>query len=856
MGQYFLANDIRGTDAPGKARQRAIFLSSVGADTYSLLKTLCAPNKPEEKNLEDLQKLITEHLSPAPIVIAERYVFYNRKQHEGENSAEFLKELRRLSNTCEFPADFRDEVLRDMFVIGLRDRETQRKLLRREGLVLADAFKEAQAMERAKSQIDVMTNEVHRTYISNKGKSKSTSDSEPSKKAKPCFYCGEIGHWKKQCPKLAKSRKTQYKKGKSNTVKNVMRDESGSEPDEFDDTEGYTNVVRMSKIDSVQSVKSVHKVPEIMIDLVVNDSPIKMELDTGASVSLISKRMYESLGWKSKLMPSKIVLHTVTGQVLSVVGECKVTARYQNVTYDNLTLFVVDSEGPPLLGRDWLTKIPLDWPKIKAVFQTSTDQEIRKLKARFGDLFDGSLGKVEGVTVSLELTEGATPKFVKPRPVPFATKDLIADELTTLVNAGVLKKVEYSEWASPIVAVKKPTGKLRICGDFSVTINKFLRVPEHPMPRVPELLAKLNGGQKFSKLDLSQAYQQVKLDEASQKLVTINTHLGLFSYTRVPYGISAAPALFQEITDKVLQGLNCGCCLDDIVVTGRTDAEHLENLTQVLQRLHKFGFRLQEAKCEFFKDKIKYLGQVVDKQGVRMDEEGIMTIQQAPVPSCKEEVRSFMGLVSHYRRFISDVSTHCAPLNALLQKDKPWKWDQSCLEAFEDIKGALSTRDHLLVHYDPEKPLILAVDASPVGLGAVISHETKDGERPIEFSSCSLTSAEKNYSQIDRAAFAIIFGVRKFHQYLYGRKFILYTDNKPLSHIVSLKKGIPGMAAARVQRWCVELSAYNYEVRYRPADKQGNVDALSRLPLSGQGYRCQVKEKRWITALMKHAQSI
>jgi hypothetical protein len=485
------------------------------------------------------------------------------------------------------------------------------------------------------------------------------------------------------------------------------------------------------------------------------------------------------------------------------------------------------------LGRDWLAKIKIDWPQIKSILKLPMDKTVQGIQSKFPQLFDGELGEVKGIEAKLDLKEEAVPKFFKPRPVPFATKTAIADELEALVASGVLKKIDYSDWASPIVPVLKASGKYRICGDFSVTVNKHLKVPEHPMPRVSELLAKLNGGQSFTKLDLSQAYQQLVLDKQSQALVTVNTHLGLFSYTRMPYGISAAPAIFQSVMDKVLQGLECGCYLDDIIVTGRDDKEHWHNLCLVLERLVSYGFKLQATKCEFFKPSIKYLGQVVNREGVRLDEEGTEAIRKAPEPRNKEELRSFLGLVNHYRKFVRNMSSICGPLNQLLEKNRRWEWSKECRRAFRQILATLTAQENLLVHYNPESKLVLAVDASPIGVGAVISHEVDGVDRPIEFASRSLTTAERNYSQIDREALAIVFGVKRFHQYLYGRKFVLWTDNLPLSHIMSLKKGIPSLAAARIQRWCIELAAYSFEVKHRPATKQGHVDALSRLPLPG-----------------------
>ena len=198
---------------------------------------------------------------------------------------------------------------------------------------------------------------------------------------------------------------------------------------------------------------------------------------------------------------------------------------------------------------------------------------------------------MKGLQATLKINPDATPKFLKPRSVPYALKPAIENDLQRLGNARIIKHVTYSNWATPIVPVPivpvpKADGTVRLCGDYKVTINQHLRIDQYPMPKAEDIFSTLNGGKKFTKLDLSQAYLQLPLDEQSQKLTTINIHKGLFQYTRLPYGIASVPAIFQMTMDKILQGLNgVSCYLDDILITGRDDTEHLANLKKVLERL-------------------------------------------------------------------------------------------------------------------------------------------------------------------------------------------------------------------------------------------------------------------------------
>ena len=825
LDQFFIVNGLDKTNGTDKDKCRAIFLSRVGSKTYSLIRTLCHWDKPHDKTLDALQKLVKDHLSPEPIVIAERFVFLNRRQTTGETAAEFLNSLRKLAETCDF-GTFRDQALRDMFVIGMNDHDTQQRLLGEKNLTLEKAFNQAQNAERTKKHVSDISGEVHKLQVSGKYHKSSAQSGNRSSKAvsRACFTCGEEGHFKAECPQRADKAKNQKRPKHKYKKRHVHKVDPGSSgPSESDDEaefNGQLHAIRIGKLGDDEK-----NVPQFMVQVQVNDRPLNMEIDTGASFSIIPFKQYEKykLG---ELEPTDLTLYTVTGDKVKVFGKCKVTVKYHEKSYE-LYLYVTGSEGPALLGRNWLAEIPLDWGFLKSLKEGRITDGLLQ---RYSSLFDGQLGKVEGIKAKLEMKPDARPRFHKPRTVPYALREQIEEEIKRLVSVGILKKIDYSDYAAPIVPVKKASGGLRICGDYSVTINKHLRIPEHPMPSIEELLVKLNGGEKFSKLDLSQAYQQVELDNESQSLVAINTHLGLYTYTRCPYGISAAPSLFQSVMDRVLEGLNCGCYLDDIVVTGKDDAEHMENLSKVMARLAKYGFKLQRSKCEFLKPDIHYLGHVISKDGVQKDESATEAIREAPAPRDKPELRSFMGLVNQYRKFVGNLSTTASPLNELLQDGARYKWTAVRSGAFGEIKQKL-LKDTVLAHYDPSKEIYLAVDASPVGLGAVITHGKGKEERPIAFASRTLTEAERNYSQIDREALAIIYGIKKFHYYLYGRKFTLYSDNQPLCHILGSRKGLPSIAASRVLRWAVELAMYNFEVQHRPGKKNCCADALSRLPL-------------------------
>ena len=284
---------------------------------------------------------------------------------------------------------------------------------------------------------------------------------------------------------------------------------------------------------------------------------------------------------------------------------------------------------------------------------------------------------------------------------------------------------------------------------------------------------------------------------------------------------------------SLLGGLPHVCIyLDDILVTGESEAAHLQNLAAVLQRLESAGVHLKRAKCSFMMPEVEYLGHSISAKGIQPVRGKVRAIRDAPQPEDVSQLHSFLGMLNYYGKFLPNLATLLRPLYDLLMSSQTWSWGKSQEQAFSKAKELLSSAP-LLTHYDPEKPLVLSCDASPYGVGAVLSHRMEDQtEQPVAYASRTLSPAEQKYAQLDKEALSIIFGVKHFHQYLYGRKFTILSDHKPLQYLLGATRGVPAMASARIQRWALTLSAYHYEICYKPGADHGNADGLSRLPVS------------------------
>lgn len=844
MEMFFTANNIVTTTGEGSAatnlvvanRKRAIFLTEVGPEVYTTLSNLLAPTKPKDVSFTNIVEVLEKHYNPKPLEIAQSFHFGTRNQKSEESVSDYVLALKRLAVHCNY-GEFLNRALRDRFVCGLNNPKIQNKLLNTDDLTFEKACSIAKTMEMA----DRNTQEFHpsrsETVQVNKLTEQGSKNTEKKNteqlscprcggnhsgqsckfKSAKCYKCSKIGHLASVCRS-----KDEKRKGK---IHSVQASESGN--DECEDEE--LGIYSLNSLD--QNKPNCNR---YTVEMEINGKLCMMELDTAADFSIMSRSEYLERFADKPLSPSKVTLKTYTGELLDVSGEMQCDIVYKGKQY-SLPILVANYDAKPtLLGKNWLRHIKFEWGEIFCIPKgdpRSADSQLNELLSKHSELFTESYKGMTGLEAHITMRGDAKPVFVKARRVPYALKEQVEKELDKLEKHGVIKKVDRSLWASPIVVVPKADNTVRICGDYKSTINQSVEDEQYVLPTTQDLYAALVGSKVFSKLDLSHAYAQLNVDKESQEYLTITTHKGLYSYQKLPYGVKSSPKIFQAKMDQILQGIEkCVCKQDDILIGGNDWQENLKILADVLDRLHQYNLHLKLAKCEFLKPEVVYLGLRISAEGLQPVEEKISAVKRAPAPKNVSELRSFLGMVQYYHSFLPGLATTLAPLHRLLQKTIQWEWTDDCQKAFEACKEGL-TSESLLVHYDLNRELKLACDASSYGLGAVLSHVMEDGqERPIAYASRTLSSSEKNYAQIEREALSIIFGVKKFNQFLYGRKFTLVTDHQPLLAILGPKAAIPTLAAARMQRWALVLSAYDYNIEYRSSEKHSNCDALSRLP--------------------------
>lgn len=464
-------------------------------------------------------------------------------------------------------------------------------------------------------------------------------------------------------------------------------------------------------------------------------------------------------------------------------------------------------------------------------------QRVENLLQEYADVFYQE-GEVLGVTPTIQhriIMEDQTPIAQAYRRIPPYLWTELKDHLQDLLQKGIITESQ-SDFASPIVIVRKKSGEMRMCVDYR-KLNQRVRRDAYPLPRIEETLDAMNGAQYFSTLDLTAAYNQIEVDPRDQHVTAFTTPLGLYEYTRMPFGLSNSPATFQRLMGRVFRDDMLRillCYLDDLLIYSKSIEEQIERLEVAFTRLRQHNLKLEPKKCQLFCTTVKFLGHVLTPQGVQTDPDKIIAVAEWPRPLNLHELRQFMGLASYYRRFVKGFAKVAAPLYRLvgdMSKGRKKagigdRWQDEHEQAFQQIKSRL-TQTPTLGYPDFSLPLTVEIDASQEGLGAILSQKQGKETKIIAFASRTLKPSEKNWKDFSSMKLETL-GLKwavvdKWREYLLPCKFTVKTDNNPLTYLLNKKK-----LSATEQQWASALAGFDFTIEYKKGRNNQAADALSR----------------------------
>ena len=608
-----------------------------------------------------------------------------------------------------------------------------------------------------------------------------------------------------------------------------------------------------------------------------------MLVDCGATACFVRRRWAESRNLPITPLPHSVTVTLADdSSQLCAVDEVRADTKIRGSVVKRTRMLVLDDlPHDVIIGMPWLDAArvtisfgpPRRWngqlldnddilsiresdntsELLAAIKQHTPDDRMRQLLDEYADVFKTTLPvttaeqRKDAVHFVITLSDTkCVPVKQRERRLTPAKRAAALDWVREEVAAGRMER-STSEWSAQLVfAAKYQDDKLvgwRICGDYR-DLNSKTKSDAESLPLPEEILDQLQGSRVFSKMDFLKGFNQIPVEEASKAYLAVSTPDGLYQPRNMPFGARNAPSTFQRemrrvFRDKLHKGVEV--FVDDVIIYSRDKDEHLELLRWVFQRLREVKYYAHPKKCLFMVEELPFLGHVVNSVGIAMQQHKVAAIRDWPVPSSKKEVRSFLGLAGYYRRFVKDFSKIAQPLTLLTGDTAAWQWSATQQSAFQQLKDSLCSAS-ILVYANPSRPYLLQTDASDYAVGAVLSQRQDDSsERPIAFWSHKLNKAEFNYSATEKELLAIVLACEHWAGYLEGSQcpILVRTDHQPLTWL-----NTKPVVTARLARWVVRLTGYDFKIDYVKGKENVVVDALSRRSDIGEIARKEIAEMR------------
>ena len=488
-------------------------------------------------------------------------------------------------------------------------------------------------------------------------------------------------------------------------------------------------------------------------------------------------------------------------------------------------------EQLPTLPVVTTTDTPVEWLHGIQIGDLTTerrDQLVTLLSQYPEVLRPGAIGCTTAGQCAIPLKQDVMPIASRPYQYSLKEKEIVEREVQDMLAKGVIEP-SSAEWSAPVVLIKKKDGSIRFCVDYR-KLNASTLTDNFPLPRLEETLDALSGSTVFSTMDLKSGYWQVPVKESDRDKTSFVTHQGLYRWKRAPFGLKNMPAIFQRLMTQVLAGLTWSQVLvyiDDLIVFGKTWDEHLQRLQTVLDRLKIAGLTVNLSKCSFGMQEVHHLGHVVSNRGIAPDPRKIQAVIGMEPPKTVKQMQQFLGMLNWFRKFVPRFSETAAPLYQLTKKEHTWEWTTACAEAFEELKRALTSAPILLLP-DPRQPFVLMTDASDKQIGAVVLQRSPHDHElhPVVYQSRTLDIHQARYATIEKECLALVWAIQENRKYLYGQRFLVSTDHRPLQWLMTKADLTP-----KLMRWALTLQEYDFQIVYGPGKDNVIADALSRLEI-------------------------